>query len=486
MVALDSVVSAVDEVERLLVTAESEFARAYLGRANGADDAESEESAAESVRALVGRAIEDPSSLAAAAPLEPYRVAALAAHAIRLYRRVELARATDGLERLRARVHVVDDVSHSLGSFAAHALAGRADRPGERALEAILASRGRARAEAEGRAELATRGIAALAARDRDRPRARGPERAARFLDATEELATEALAYLGGGRTTRPRTLGELLSAMRVAHLDDLVPATSRGRRMASLLAGLGLERPLVLRGARGGSRPEPAYHARVVAAGDGRATLVESSDTAGLVSEVTHALAVGRVLEAVDDVAYASPLERRPRRGLFGRTLGVLVARELFDPRRLAARRAVPAAVLERARRTAACALVLLARLSAVGASPADRDGVARALGVEVGEHTAAALLHASDGAAWFDAFESGLSLYVGMRERYDEDFFSHPRAAEELRELRRRVPSRTLEETLYAFGGLGGRLDEESRVLDLAAHAAAELRVLFEGRYR
>lgn len=320
-----------------------------------------------------------------------------------------------------------------------------------------------------------------------ERARRAGLERAARWLRAIGATAHPD----GGPAPAERRAAAETLLARSAGGLDALRtrfgvaelwqwPAVLRGdralfrperrfQRIAAAVEGWGL-------------RPALASHVRVSAAAPSlvRARLaprrmperirLAGPAVDGVAGEWLAAEGLGRAL-ALALVSPAAPAPLRwPVAATVSRALGVLLAQVACDPialrrRGLTATEAWGAAAaggaltLLRARLDAAAVLAEGRRLEARG------DLVSRACGAAA-EPGAAFLLATSVASVRFRATMVGLALFDALRERFDEDFFRNPRAAEPIRGAAARGGGLAAEAFLEELGGAleaaPARLDE------------------------
>lgn len=294
-----------------------------------------------------------------------------------------------------------------------------------------------------------------LAERAREAQR-QGMERAGRWLRAVEAGPHPD----GGPAADRRRAAAE---ALLVASQGALTAVRSR----------FGVEEawqwPAVLRGERALFRPERRFQ-RIAADVEGwglRTTLASHVRVAaetpslvrsrvavrrmpervrvagpaldGVAGEWLAAEGLGRALAlALVSPAAPSPL-RWPVAGTVSRALGGLLAQVACDPIALG-RRGLTRAEARAAAAAGAALTLLRARLdaAAVLAQGAPLVGhaalVARAIGTDA-DPGAAFVLTTSAASARFRATEAALRLFVALRERFDEDFFRNPRAAEPIR---------------------------------------------------
>jgi hypothetical protein len=293
---------------------------------------------------------------------------------------------------------------------------------------------------------------------------ARLAEDAERLLVETEDVAFEARAWL----VARGASYFDLLSAFRFSPVAGLTPARDRFRRLSSGLSALGFERDLGARVQLGGTHPFPGPRARVLlprVPGDVR--VFTSRVERGVASEMAGAEALGRAL-AHALVAPALDVEhRRPLAGSFARGLGVVVAQLVADRVNVRRSRHLDGAAADRLGRAAGALLLFTARVRAAAVlarlEPGKPEELAergaatleRALGVRV--PIAHARLFVETPAAVgprHRATIAGLAIGFQLRERYDEDWFENPRAAEPIRAAAARGGLSSIEDFAESLG--------------------------------
>jgi hypothetical protein len=281
-------------------------------------------------------------------------------------------------------------------------------------------------------------------------------EAARGFLDATSDMAAEARELLAPGAD-------HVLALVRAL-------ATAEPRRKMSAigadLAPLGFDRELA---ARVRVEPRASFdfdpRSRVLALDPPHDVRIVSGALAlGPLSELYDREAVGRALAAsLASVGLPYAL-RSPPIGSLGRALGTAVASLSSDSgflrrtRDLASKSAVARA------RIASAVLVLDTRLHA--AAFLSRDArergddasvrLGRAIALRVPKPLAEIVVHspAALGPRVLSRL-TGLAMTAAMRERYDEDWFRNPRAAEPLRAAAERAGTLAGETFLTELGG-------------------------------
>ncbi len=419
-------------------------------RWRGIDGAESERAVARRHRRLgdvtqVRALLEDVTR----AGVDSAGAAALRAHLARAAADLVLAPARDALEaaggvelRFGRDKGNVDDALVALSAsdperqtFAAAALEAHASRVGEHL------------AQAKGEADREGLRVFAGGARPPDAgPEAQAlAELAESLLAATDDVAHEVRGWLAPTGSS----VFELMPRLALPEASSFVPRRDRYRRLSEGVAALGFEGDLASRVRVAGTHPFPGPRARVVLARTPTdARLFESRREWGVASELSGAAVLGRALAHVL-AAPALPLEhRRPLGATVARAFGVIVAQLIGDRVHLIRRRGMTAADADRLGRAAGALGVLTARLRAAAVtaraasrSPAELEeqaaaAASRALGADVPIALARlAVVTPAAAGPRFRATLHGLGLAWQLRERFDEDWFDNPKAAEPLR---------------------------------------------------
>ncbi len=318
-----------------------------------------------------------------------------------------------------------------------------------------------------------------------------GVEKAGRWLRAVEgpphpdggpgrerrrELAEGVLRDSQGALDTVRERFGvaELWQWPLALHGDrGLFRPERRFQRIAADLEGWGLRSVLAAHVSVASERP--GVRARIAARRVPERIRLAGPSVDGVLGEWLAAVGLGRALAlALVSPAVPPPL-RRPVAETVSRSLGVLVAQVATGPLTLRKRGLTRAE--SRAAASVGAALTLLrARLDAAavlaeGAPLEGRAGlVARATGTGA-DPGAAFLLATSAASPRFRASITGLSLYAALRERFDEDFFRNPRAAEPIRGAAARGGALSAEAFLEEVdGSLDGVVDRLSELAELA----------------
>jgi len=262
-------------------------------------------------------------------------------------------------------------------------------------------------------------------------------------LAATEDLADAALDWLrhreGWMGRTSPRW-NDFLWAIRAVDLDGFCLPRGRSRRLADGLKGLGFDRELDrlrLDPPHGGvtfmSRLRPVHPPLNV-------RLLPSEMEWGWLSEIAAVHGLGRGLALVL-VAPALPKALKGE-GTVAYSVGALFAQLLADPLFLVQARALDPRSVETLRRHTASILVLILRAYATLATPMRSledaaEAMARALRLDALPPVLCGLTRATRARAMepLEGWMTGLAAATALRDRYDDDWFRNPRAAEPIR---------------------------------------------------
>jgi hypothetical protein len=265
-------------------------------------------------------------------------------------------------------------------------------------------------------------------------------EPAREILRLGEDAFREALARAAHRSSVRAERWPDLLFVLRGAELDSLVDARGRFRRIAERFAALGVHEAL---GKRARTEPRSRLTTEVVALSVPRdVRILPSSLEHGVASERAAAIAIGRAAA----IAWTHPalpaIVARPLEGSIGRALGALLAHTLSDTRARgdrAARALAEHALLVELAELRTEAAVAIARRSIGSRELPDtlRDAFSQAWCSEVTPSVAAcvALRVEPHPLARLRASRWAAPLYAALRERFDDDFWKNPRAAEPLR---------------------------------------------------
>jgi hypothetical protein len=281
---------------------------------------------------------------------------------------------------------------------------------------------------------------------------------AERFFEHTDAMAIAARELLA----PEARNVFELFRSLATADRKS-------ARRMSAIgteLAPLGFERDLAER-VRIETRASFDFDTRprVVPLDPPRdIRIVVSTIPLGIASELYEAEAVGRALAgAMASVALPYAL-RSPPIGSVARTIGTSIATLASDQAFLRRARDLGSKTAEASARRAGAVLVLDTRLQVAAFLARDArsdpeaasDRVSRAVAVSVPPPLAALAVAtpAALGPRMMGRL-TGLALSAAMRERYDEDWFRNPRAAEPLRAGAERAGTLSAEAWLAEIGG-------------------------------
>lgn len=296
-------------------------------------------------------------------------------------------------------------------------------------------------------------------------------EAAADLLGRTDDIAYEASEHLARGPA-----LADLLGGLRAPELDDAVPRRERFRRIAARLGGLGFEREL---GARvrvetPHRAPDPGVRLALI---DGPidVRLSPSRGELGVVSEVLGSEGLGRALTHALGAPALPIALRHPVDGTVARAIGGLFGQTVREqgavegvPQRIKGRlRMVAGAFVLLETRALAALAMLPTELEGEARAEAARELLVRALGVDVPRPLAALWSTSPSLPARLRGRLGALSGWVALRERFDEDWFRNPRAAESLRAAAARGGGLSVEawsDELGAEAGASG-----SRLLEL-----------------
>lgn len=259
----------------------------------------------------------------------------------------------------------------------------------------------------------------------------RAPELgAAALLDETEELFAEALARAAHGSGDVERW-EDVIFLVRGGRFDPLYERRHRFRRIADGLAAVGVREAL---GKRARVEPERGLSTDVVALEVPRdVRIVPSALELGAFSEREATIAIGRAASIAWRHPALSPLVASIESSV-GPAIGALFAHLACDGR---------ASELDLKQERAIAEHALLVELFELRTEAAavlgDEDALRRAWRADVERHVAACALH---GRSRLRALRWAAPLYVVLRERYDEDWWRNPRAAEPLRAGSERAP--------------------------------------------
>lgn len=365
----------------------------------------------------------------------------------------------------------LEGLRHSVLEWASLALESTLPPVRARAIRALAHADDRLRAQRVEAIEEAR----ALASKVRDRgPRSKDSspddeaEEAARFLAATEETARELMARLARSRAVeRPRTVPEAFALLRHAAEHWRASPRDRARRVASILAPLGLMDELARRTKLGSPHRDLDIAARVVAINPPHQVAIRPSPLElGLPSELALAHGIGRALAISLTSPGLPPALRRSWPGSLGRGLGELLTGLYANPIFLQRAHGLSGAELEGVRDSSLAfvlfrARMLAARMGAREGLEEGREQLARAFALnDLAMPDALAepsSLRVDERSADFRAAIVAPSIALALRDCFDEDWFRNPRARE----------------PIFAASARGGGLSIEAWAEELGARS-------------
>jgi hypothetical protein len=440
---------ALDRLRRALSVARKDLALSYLRALAG--------EALEPSRALAFLVSDDAlaarEDAATSGELPPSEAVALGAHlararlehAYRATRRAQLAFHGELLELEGERI----SVAAALDDLASSRIASRRVRLAralDQALPALLDRLLEGRARADG-------AVAQLAARvPLPRHPDAGPEGgsaklAEQFLRDSEDLARESLGLALRQEQLEPGDGVTALWALLAPRFSGLFAREGRARRVALDWEPLGLRRLLTGHARVGLAHTGLGVHAHVLpAAVPHDVRIAPSAHQTGLAAELSWASGVGRAVALVHASPALPVALRQPTVASVARSLGALAVLRLAEPAFLRRQRGLSRKEAEQVARAAATFALLDARFAAAAVlarplragegalAQAGALGV-RALTQPLPEALAAALVLRLSPGGPFRAQLHAPGLVWALRERFDEDWFANPRAAEPLR---------------------------------------------------
>lgn len=290
-------------------------------------------------------------------------------------------------------------------------------------------------------------------------------------LEATEGAWIELLERTAHAERAAVDVWADLLFVLRAPRFDAMFDPRGRWRRAAEALSALGVAAALSKRARVEAGAPSspPRARASVVALGVPRdVRIVPSSLELRLASERDARVAIGRAVALTWTHPALPPLVSRVEHGTVGHALGALFAHLLSDPRTTGGTltSADARALRERALllelfelRTEAATVLAQESVTSPRYAEAAEHALREAWRVEVPPSIAACACLLDRGAPRrLRASRWAAPLFAAMRERYDEDWWRNPRAAEPLRAACERGPLLTVEafaEELALDGG-------------------------------
>ncbi len=271
-------------------------------------------------------------------------------------------------------------------------------------------------------------------------------EAAERWLAQTQDLAEEAFGFVRREHRVEAEQGLETLFALTGASLSGLVPRPGRMRRLAADWEPLGLRRQLRSFGRTAADHPGPSPTSHVVTLSAPSEIRVSASALEfGLASELLAADAIGRATGYAHASAALPVALRHAAVGTVSRTLGQLGVLRFADPLFLRKTRGLSARESHTVARLSAAFCLAESRLLA--ASVLVRAG-SDDKALERASELASRALLGSVPVGWGSILVTRLSpggpfrakmwapgFAFLLRERFDEDWFLNPRAAEPLR---------------------------------------------------
>jgi hypothetical protein len=274
---------------------------------------------------------------------------------------------------------------------------------------------------------------------------------ATEFLDATTELAQEVVTRVARARAVeRPRTALDALVLLRGMGEPWRASAPDRPRRIASMLAPVGLQDEFAKRAKLGSVHRELDWAARVIAIDPPHHVVILPAPLElGLASELSLAHAIGRGLAISLVSPGLPPALRRAWPGSFERGLGELLMGLYADPLFLRRSRGLSGTELEGVARSSLAIVLFRTRMLAARVASSGITGRER---IDAGREQLARALLSAD-ASMPDALADASTLApdercadlraaliapaiaLSLRDRFDEDWFRNPRVAEPIR---------------------------------------------------
>jgi hypothetical protein len=271
-------------------------------------------------------------------------------------------------------------------------------------------------------------------------------ERASKFLEATQELAREAISFGERAHDQRVETGLDALWLALGQDLRGLVPREGRLRRLAAEWEPLGMRRLLSARARASVDHAGPFLAPQLITLEAPTQLRVSACEREyGLASELTSAEVIGRALGVAHGSASLPYATRFAAVGTVARSVGALAVQRMMAPHFLRKLRGLSVRESEQVARLCALWFLLDARLSAAQVlargirGPTALDEITaiaeRALLGSMQRGSAATLLIRVSGGAAFRSKAHAPALVWAFRERFDEDWYLNPRTAEPLR---------------------------------------------------
>jgi hypothetical protein len=292
------------------------------------------------------------------------------------------------------------------------------------------------------------------------------------LLRDTHDAWSEIADRVAHASSVSIESWSDLLLVLRGSH----GPARDRFSRLASLLGPLGVVTVLGKRARVHAPAPSARLRSSVIAIEPPRdVRIVPTSNELGPASERDALIAIGRATAIAWTHPSLSPLAARPLSGTVGRALGALFAHLLGAPSfvKLAPREARElwlALELFELRTHAAIVLAQQA-LDRSDFADAAREELRGAWAVDVSPCVAGCVCvpRSSEPLADVRALRWAAPFFLALRDRYDDDFWRNPRAAEPLRAACERGSTLSVEAWAEELGADPARLAD--RVSELLA---------------
>jgi hypothetical protein len=439
------------ELERAVLAFRRDQATSYLRRLAGQPvDPRTENRA----RALLGteRGLELLESAVDSGEVDPTHYAAVCAHYARaaLERTFERARiSTSGLlERevsVEGETRAVGDLLGEWSALTNTAQRERALRAMSPVLEAYAEALLRARADSDAAVGELFKQLAPERHKDAG-PTGGGVALAERWLADTDALCREALAFAKRAHSSEAETGFDTLWLSLGQPMRGLFGRDGRSRRLASEWEPLGLRRLLSARARSAPDHPGPFLAPQlVVLSAPGEVRISPAVREYGLASELASAETIGRAVGVVHGSSALPVGLRFASVGTCARAVGSLAILRFVEPHFLRRVRQLSVREGDIIARLSAFYYLLDSRLCAASVlarnlgGPTALDELAalaeRALLGSVQRGPAAALLLRSSPGGAFRGKAHGPALSWALRERFDEDWYLNPHAAEPLR---------------------------------------------------
>lgn len=296
-------------------------------------------------------------------------------------------------------------------------------------------------------------------------PQGGGLDVAERWLTDTEALCQEALSFAKRTHASEAETGFDTLWLSLGQPMRGLFARDARSRRLASEWEPLGLRRLLSARARSAPDHPGPFLAPQlVVLAAPGEVRISAAVREYGLASELASAETIGRAVGVVHGSSVLPVGFRFASVGTCARALGSLAVQRFVEPRFLRKVRQLSVRESDIIARLSAFYYLLDTRLCAAAVlargkgGPTALDEIAalaeRALLGSVQRGPAAALLLRSSPGGAFRGKAHGPALAWALRERFDDDWYLNPHAAEPLRGAAARAGEFSVEDFATELG--------------------------------